>query len=406
MALTQVTYSMISGAVVNVLDYGADPTGIADSYAAIQAALDTGKNVFVPQGNYKITATLEFTSTDQVFFGENGNALNATSSNNPTAAVGMSQIFTQSGILMFSCNDQQGVSIRDIVFNGCALATGGIDCTGSGAGPGIAFGMVFNNVGINSILGIALNTNLAVDAQFYNININGYDYLSNVVTTRGISCGATNNNFYGCRIEGCVVGAFIIGTINHFFGCTFANMGGTNINIGGNIAQLSFNGCYLENGITIYSNSSFSYGSVDFVNCFIQNASPSNLIDLTNAASGSQVNFIGGRFHETSGSNSITAPAGVSVNCVNVGQVTPTFSGGGSFSLQTNSNIFSNAPRAVFPGYVSVDGAAPQIHAGSGTPEGAVTAPVGSIFMRSDGGAGTSFYVKQSGTGNTGWVAK
>jgi hypothetical protein len=43
---------------------------------------------------------------------------------------------------------------------------------------------------------------------------------------------------------------------------------------------------------------------------------------------------------------------------------------------------------------------------GSGTPEGAVTAPVGSVYHRTDGGAGTSFYVKESGSGNTGWVAK
>lgn len=43
---------------------------------------------------------------------------------------------------------------------------------------------------------------------------------------------------------------------------------------------------------------------------------------------------------------------------------------------------------------------------GSGTPEGAVTANVGSFFSREDGGAGTSFYVKESGTGNTGWVGK
>jgi hypothetical protein len=43
---------------------------------------------------------------------------------------------------------------------------------------------------------------------------------------------------------------------------------------------------------------------------------------------------------------------------------------------------------------------------GSGSPEGVVTAPVGSLFSRSDGGAGTSLYVKQSGTGNTGWVGK
>ncbi len=43
---------------------------------------------------------------------------------------------------------------------------------------------------------------------------------------------------------------------------------------------------------------------------------------------------------------------------------------------------------------------------GSGTPEGAVTAPVGSIYTRTDGGASTTLYIKESGTGNTGWVAK
>jgi hypothetical protein len=43
---------------------------------------------------------------------------------------------------------------------------------------------------------------------------------------------------------------------------------------------------------------------------------------------------------------------------------------------------------------------------GAGTPEGAVTAPVGSLFLRTNGGAGTCLYVKETGTGNTGWVAK
>lgn len=43
---------------------------------------------------------------------------------------------------------------------------------------------------------------------------------------------------------------------------------------------------------------------------------------------------------------------------------------------------------------------------GAGTPEGAVTAPVGSLYTRTDGGANTTLYVKESGAGNTGWVAK
>lgn len=43
--------------------------------------------------------------------------------------------------------------------------------------------------------------------------------------------------------------------------------------------------------------------------------------------------------------------------------------------------------------------------AGAGSPEGVVTAPIGSLYSRTNGGAGTCLYVKESGTGNTGWVA-
>lgn len=43
---------------------------------------------------------------------------------------------------------------------------------------------------------------------------------------------------------------------------------------------------------------------------------------------------------------------------------------------------------------------------GTGSPEGVVAAPVGAIYTRNDGGAGTTLYIKESGTGNTGWVAK
>ncbi len=49
---------------------------------------------------------------------------------------------------------------------------------------------------------------------------------------------------------------------------------------------------------------------------------------------------------------------------------------------------------------------APFWSSGGGSPEGAVSAPIGSLFSRTDGGAGTSLYVKESGSGNTGWAAK
>lgn len=42
---------------------------------------------------------------------------------------------------------------------------------------------------------------------------------------------------------------------------------------------------------------------------------------------------------------------------------------------------------------------------GTGSPEGAVTSPIGDIFERTDGGTGTTLYIKESGAGNTGWRA-
>jgi hypothetical protein len=44
---------------------------------------------------------------------------------------------------------------------------------------------------------------------------------------------------------------------------------------------------------------------------------------------------------------------------------------------------------------------------GAGDPNGSVTARIGSLYTRTDGGASTTLYVKESGAGtDTGWVAK
>ncbi len=43
---------------------------------------------------------------------------------------------------------------------------------------------------------------------------------------------------------------------------------------------------------------------------------------------------------------------------------------------------------------------------GTGSPEGVVTSTQGKLFLRTYGGAGTTLYVKESGSGNTGWVGK
>lgn len=46
------------------------------------------------------------------------------------------------------------------------------------------------------------------------------------------------------------------------------------------------------------------------------------------------------------------------------------------------------------------------IQTGAGSPEGVVTADVGTLYLRTDGGPGTTLYSKESGSGSSGWEPK
>ena len=66
MALTKVSYSMIAGSMLNVIDYGATGNGITDDAAAIQAAINAAQtakgSVYLPTGAYKINSKLTISS--------------------------------------------------------------------------------------------------------------------------------------------------------------------------------------------------------------------------------------------------------------------------------------------------------------------------------------------------------
>lgn len=74
MPLTKTSYSMTTGAPANVLDFGADPTGVADSSTAIQAALNSGAaHIYIPQGYYRIDTTLTAPTTVSLISGDGVN---------------------------------------------------------------------------------------------------------------------------------------------------------------------------------------------------------------------------------------------------------------------------------------------------------------------------------------------
>lgn len=86
MSLTKVTYSMIEGATFNVLDYGADRTGVADSKTAINLAFSAmeaagGGTIYFPKGTYLVTDTVgnqtnPATAISFAIVGEVGTVLN------------------------------------------------------------------------------------------------------------------------------------------------------------------------------------------------------------------------------------------------------------------------------------------------------------------------------------------
>ncbi|MGN5479536.1 glycosyl hydrolase family 28-related protein [Cupriavidus basilensis] len=55
---------------LSAMDFGATGIGLADDTAAIQAALATGRSIYLPAGVYNITDTLYFTRDGQVLHGD------------------------------------------------------------------------------------------------------------------------------------------------------------------------------------------------------------------------------------------------------------------------------------------------------------------------------------------------
>jgi len=244
MSLTKVSYSMVKDAPLNVLDFGADSTGVADSTTAIQAAITRAfvdkRPVYLPTGQYRITAPL--------------NVRSASATNAFTLEIyGDPNLNTQ---IIMDNNSASSVFVydngwKDVAVTGCSVTSGSATLTttnnfvSAGIQPGdfVAIqGNVGNVVSTVSSSSITLSGNSyssasGLTATFYNttavaknaLNIRNL-YITNTMTTVAYTTfhpalamnfnGVVNSYFENIRIDGFTRGWNTLGGwLNRFKNC-------------------------------------------------------------------------------------------------------------------------------------------------------------------------------------------
>lgn len=490
MALTKASYSMVTGAVVNVLDYGADPTGVADSTSAIQAALtyagslsiaDTvynpisanyavkgGTTVFLPAGKYKTNATLNVPQNVNLRgAGRNSTLISSSYDGSilqnyavPTTAgtygqpgnfwrdfcidgdktkanqIGINllrwDLSLMSNVLVQNCGSH-GVVVAQCLISLFQL----VDCeNNAGDGMVIRDGYVsstntnLNNLPTNACtfaschfigngsVGLRLaqyGTGGAVNGCVFNECVFEYNDNSssigtgyNVVVTT--DCVMTNE-FNDCWAEDTKVNAHFyishpnagsatrFNNLHHFAGgasnypnrCIIANRGNVYINnaFGQNSPYRTINGSNSPfqlnqaNGVHIWAAN--LRGNVVANNNFVENES--------NISTGLFNNLNMNNFGAVYGPSTIKGQSGAYLD-----------------QWSTETQTFPFAAMIGGQGFLIGDGTvAPtsRVISGSGSPLGVVVANIGSLYLRTDGGAATTLYIKEANNGlATGWVAK
>ena len=415
MSLTKTSYSMINGAPANVLDFGAKGDGINDDTAAIQAALNASGIVYLPKGVYAISSAITLPG-DVVLYGE--------------GPLQVSIKATTASATLQNTSSHYWIQLSGFTFDGNNVATTGISLGIPNGGAGTSAFDTFQNVNVTNCTGDGLVLNALQYSLIFNCVISnclGHGIRANEILT---------TTFSDISIFGCVYGILLDYANSNDSSQVYLNRidftdpvsnGQWFLVINGGY-EIVINECTFENTTVLSNppviinntNTNLITGNIFFTDCTWLGLPHAQTLILIYQAT--RIFFTRCRaIRPSSGYYILNNSSGTNVvlnDCfagngytdfptyywTDGGFTTGTVIENRSVSSLLQTDYINN--KLLLPNGSYVGTGAALWTSGSGSPNGSVTAPVGSLYTNVSGGSGTTLYVKESGSGNTGWVAK
>jgi hypothetical protein len=297
----------------------------------------------------------------------------------------------------------QTLSVQSVVAGtsntaGVNFSINGSQGTGTGAGGSLLFrtapagssGTTQNALGTALAITAAGNVGIGTTAPSSKLHVAG-DSSPSITIDNTLATGASQLLFKNTVVTGDTDGVFLNGSTQTGFG------GAGSLNIKATTGPIAFHTATVTNALSVAQNGTLQCGLISSASITVSTTSAISIINRL------RINSSG------VGLALISTIASDNLDRIMLGGTSAAFPSLKRVGTELQVVIASTAAAM---NVAAADADMTFIEdrfrrKGADSPEGVVTAPIGAVYHRTDGGAGTSFYVKESSpTPSTGWVGK